>query len=255
MDEEPPSGDKVVIIGGGNVAIDVARSLWRFGKDVTVIYRREICDMPANDAEIKESEAEGIKFHFMSAPTEVVVDKDNQAKALKVELMTCGPIDTSGRRKPVPTGKFDEIPCDMIVLAIGESVDSEVWQAEGLDTMWGGRLKINPMTQRTAKAKNYAGGAAVSGPSTAAEAMGMAKKAVEAIDFDLMQEKRYHLLYKQFTYRNAVPEDLTTSPMNKSYKLAVRDRVGSFIEVDCGYTGEQALHEVNRCLRCDVRCE
>jgi NADH-quinone oxidoreductase subunit F len=85
--------------------------------------------------------------------------------------------------------------------------------------------------------------------------MGMAKRAVEAIDFDLMQEKRYHLLYKTFDYRNVVPEDLKKSPKNVSYKLDVRDRVGSFVEVDCGYTGQQALNEVSRCLRCDVRCD
>ncbi len=256
MDKEPPAAEKVVVIGGGNVAIDVARSMWRYGKQVTVVYRREKCDMPANDAEIRESEAEGIKFHFMSAPAEVMVDADNQVKGLKVELMTCGGIDTSGRRKPVKTGKFDEIACDAIVLAIGETVDADLWQTEGLEiASWGGRIKINALTQQTTKAKIYAGGDAVTGPSTAAEAMGMAKKAVEAIDFDLMQEKRYHLLYKKFTYRNVVPENPKKSPMNVSYKLDVRDRVGSFIEVDCGYTGEQALHEVNRCLRCDVRCE
>jgi len=71
------------VVGGGNVAIDVARSLWRYRKDVTVVYRREKCDMPANDAEIREAEAEGIRFHFMSAPAEVMVDADNQVKGLE----------------------------------------------------------------------------------------------------------------------------------------------------------------------------
>jgi len=256
LGKEPPAAWKVVVIGGGNVAIDVARSLWRHRKDVTVVYRREKCDMPANDAEIREAEAEGIKFHFMSSPAEVIVDANNKVKGLKVELMTCGGIDTSGRRKPVKTGKFDEIPCEAIVLAIGETVDSDLWKAEGLQiASWGGRIKINPLTQQTTKAKIYAGGDAVTGPSTAAEAMGMAKKAVEIIDFDLMQEKRYDRLYKKFTYRNVVPEDLKKSNKNVSYKLDVRDRIGSFMEVDCGYTGQQALNEVNRCLRCDVRCD
>jgi hypothetical protein len=99
----------------------------------------------------------------------------------------------------------------------------------------------------------YAGGDAVTGPSTAAEAMGMARKAAEAIDAELMQEKRFHLLFRKFTYRNVVPANPKKAAKNVSYKLAVRDRIGNFHEVDCGYTGEQARNEVGRCLRCDVR--
>jgi NADH-quinone oxidoreductase subunit F len=253
LDKQPPIGQKVAIIGAGNVAVDAARSLWRLGKDVTIVYRRDKCDMPANHVEIQESEAEQIKFQFMSAPSEVIVDKNNKVKGLKVELMTCGGIDTSGRRRPVPTGKFDEVACDSIIMAIGETVDSENLIDNGFNTLKDGNIVINSFSQVTNKEKFYAGGDAVTGPSTAAEAMGMARKAAESIDFDLMNEKRFHLLFKKFIYRNVVPSNPRRAAKNISYKLAVRERVGNFHEVDCGYTGEQARNEVSRCLRCDVR--
>lgn len=253
LGKTPPLGDHVVIVGAGNVAIDAARSLWRLGKDVTVVYRREKCDMPANHVEIEESEAENIRFHFLSAPVEVLTDDKNKVKGLKIELMTTGGIDTSGRRKPVATGKFDDIMCDSIVLAIGEKVDSAQLKNLGIDTQSGGRIVINPFSYETTLEKVYAGGDAVSGPSTAAEAMGMARRAAESIDEKLTGEKRFHLLFREFDYRNVVPANPVKSPKTVSYKLAVRERVGNFHEVDCGYTGVQARSEVNRCLRCDVR--
>jgi cellobiose phosphorylase len=91
------------------------------------------------------------------------------------------------------------------------------------------------------------------GPATAAEAMGMGKRAAESIDSILMNEKRFQLLSKEFEYKNAVPTDIKKSPKNAPSKLPVKDRIGNFHEVSAGYTGEQALNEVNRCLRCDVR--
>ena len=254
LGKKPKLGQKVVVIGAGNVAIDAARSIWRLGKDVTVVYRREKCDMPANKIEIIESEAEKIKFHFMSGPNEILRNKNGNVNALRVDIMTCGGIDNSGRRRPIPTGKQEDIPCDSVILAVGERVDSAYLKGENLETTQDGRLIINPFTYQTSKSKVFAGGDAVLGPSTAAEAMGMAKKAAESIDFILMKEKRFHLLFRDFVYENIVPTNPKVSPKNKSYKLSVSERIGNFHEVDFGYTGEQARHEVNRCLRCDVKC-
>lgn len=252
MGKSPETGDHVVIIGAGNVAIDAARSLWRLGKDVTVVYRREKCDMPANHVEIEESEAENIRFHFLSAPVEIITDEKQQVKGLRIELMTTGGIDTSGRRKPVPTGKFDVIHCDSVITAIGERVDSGSLGLSDLEAERDGRIVVNPFSHQTSLENVYAGGDAVTGPSTAAEAMGMARNAAQAIDEKLMGEKRFHLLFRDFDYRNLVPANPVKSPKNKSYKLMVKDRVGNFHEVDCGYSGVQARNEVNRCLRCDV---
>jgi len=251
MGKTPETGDHVVIVGAGNVAIDAARSLWRLGKDVTVVYRREKCDMPANHIEIEESEAENIRFQFHSAPVEIITDEKQRVKGLRIELMTSGGIDSSGRRKPVPTGRFDVIRCDSVIAAIGEQVDSA--GIDGLETESDGRIKVNPFTHQTTLEKVYAGGDAVSGPSTAAEAMGMSRNAAQAIDEKLMGENRFHLLFRDFDYQNLVPANSVKSPKNKSFKLMVKDRVRNFHEVDCGYNGVQARNEVNRCLRCDVR--
>ena len=84
--------------------------------------------------------------------------------------------------------------------------------------------------------------------------MGMAKKAAAAIDLALMKEKRFHLLFREFQYKNHIPLNPKTSPKNKSGKLSVKERIGNFQEVEVGFTGEQARNEVERCLRCDVRC-
>ncbi|MBP1663794.1 MAG: hydrogenase [Bacteroidetes bacterium] len=250
----PKLGERVIIIGGGNVAIDAARSLWRLGKDVTVVYRREKGDMPANGAEIFEAEAEKIRYHFLASPNEILTNARGKVKALKVEVMSGGSIDTTGRRRPVSTGKFEEIPCDSVVLAVGERVDSEHLSQLGLAATKDGRLIVDPFTFRTSTPKIYAGGDSVTGPSTAAEAMGMARKAAESIDLALMNENRFHMLFRKFEYKNLVPVNPKVSPKNRSAKLTVKERVGNFQEVECGYTGEQARNEVNRCLRCDVKC-
>jgi len=254
LGKKPKLGQKVAIIGAGNVAIDAARSIWRLGRDVTVVYRREKCDMPANKIEIVESEAEKINYRFMSAPKEVLVDKSGKVKGLLVELMDRGGIDFSGRRKPIPTGKFEEIECDSIIMAIGERVETEFLTKDGLEVTKDGRIVINPFTFETSLPKVYAGGDAVTGPSTAAEAMGMARKAAESIDLILMKEKRFHKLFRIFEFRNSIPTNVKKNPRNISYKLAVGERIGNFHEVDGGFTGEQARNEVNRCLRCDVKC-
>jgi len=253
MGKMPKLGQNVVIIGGGNVAIDAARSIWRLGRNVTVVYRREKTDMPANKIEIVESEAEKIKYHFLAAPYEIIAGKTGHVKSLKVEIMTGGSIDSSGRRKPVSTGKFEEIPCNSIILAVGERVDSTCVTEEGLEATGDGRIIIDPFTFRTSYPRVFAGGDAVTGPATAAEAMGMAKKAAESIDCVLMNERRFHKLFKTFEYKNLVPVNPKKSSRNISDKLSVKERIGNFQEVEVGYTGEQAHNEVNRCLRCDVR--
>ena len=250
MNEIPEMGRRVAIIGAGNVAIDAARSLWRHGKEVTVVYRRDKSAMPANHSEITESEAEQINFRFMTAPAEVLTNEKGRVVGLKTELMTCGGIDASGRRRPMSTGKFDHLDCDAVVVAIGEEVDATVVGA--LETGRAGKISINAFTGQTSHPKVFAGGDAVTGPSTAAEAMGMAKNAAESIDEYLMQEKRFDKLFRRFTYRNIIPANPGKAPKNVTNKLQVKDRTGNFMEVDCGYTGLQARAEVSRCLRCDV---
>ena len=175
-------------------------------------------------------------------------------RAQRIEKKSRVGIDRSGRSRPVATGKFEEIPCDTVILAVGERVDSNDL-AESLELEKDGRIVADGFTFRTSDPQIYAGGDAVSGPSTAAEAMGMAKRAAAAIDKALMQEERFHLLSREFNYGNEVPQSPEPSPKNVARRLSVRDRVNNFNEISFGFTGAQARDEVLRCLRCDVKCE
>jgi NADH-quinone oxidoreductase subunit F len=253
MGKHSKIGKNVAIIGAGNVAIDAARSIWRLGSKVTVVYRREERDMPANKDEIHEAQAEGIHFKYLSAPNEIITDKTGQVKAIKIEKMVCGGIDTSGRRKPVSTGLFEEIPCDTVIVAIGEGVDTDLMNNTGIGISRDKTIVIDPFTYQTTVSKIYAGGDAVTGPSTAAEAMGMAKKAAQAIDFMLTGQHRFNSLFRKFEYKNEVASTPEGGGKNNSIRIDVNERVGNFQEVSQGYSGEQARLEVLRCLRCDVK--
>jgi len=249
-----PPGRKAVIIGGGNVAIDAARSLWRKGLNVTVAYRRNREDMPANKSEIEEAEMEGIKFCYMTAPVRITGNsKNSRVTALEVMEMSGGKYDVSGRRKPVETGRTYLLPCDLVVLAVGEKVDSAVIEQEKILTTDKGTVHINPYTYRTGTPGIYAAGDAVTGPSTAAEAMGQAKMAAASIDLDLTGKDRFDILTKTFDYSHEMPEEIILEKGIAGSHLGIEQRKGNFQEINQGYMGDQARREAERCLRCDIR--
>ncbi len=248
-----PLGKKAVIIGGGNVAIDTARSLWRAGADVTVAYRRAKEDMPANKSEIAEAEAEGIKFMFMANPVRITGNKDGSVETIEIMKMEGGQFDLSGRRKPVKTGNISVLKCDTVVIAVGEKVDSALLEQEKIITTEKGTAYINPYTCRTGKPLVYAAGDVTTGPSTAAEAMGLAKTASSIIDFDLTGKHRFDSLFRTFEYGNEIPEEIISAEGIESRHLNVKDRKGNFQEINLGYMGDQARREAMRCLRCDIK--
>ena len=118
------------MIGGGNAAIDSARSSRRMGAEVTVIYRRERKDMPAIPEETEAAEHEGVQFLFLATPHRIVGDKQGAVKAIEVVKTKLGEFDTSGRRRPVPTDEVVRVDCDTVILAVGEKVDPDF--CEGL---------------------------------------------------------------------------------------------------------------------------
>ncbi len=248
-----PMGKKVTIIGGGNVAIDAARTLWRIGVDVTVVYRREKEDMPANKLEIEEAEKEGIKFMFMAAPLRIVGDSKNEVEALEVMQMKGGTYDISGRRRPVESGNTFMVPCDTVVIAVGERADGGLLEREGIITNKKGTACINPYNFQTSNPRVFAAGDVVTGPSTAAEAMGMAKEAAAAIDIELTGEKRFFRLMKDFEYDHTPPDEPAKKNRISGRHLPLEDRKGNFQEINLGYMGDQAREEAMRCLRCDIR--
>jgi len=246
-------GKKAVIIGGGNVAIDAARSLWRVGTDVTVVYRRSRDAMPANKLEIEEAVAEGINFEFFTAPLSIKADAKGKVIALEVMEMTGGTFDTSGRRKPIETGKTRDIACDNVIIATGERVDSGLLEREKIVTTKWGTVCVEPYRYKTNRERVYAAGDMVSGPSTAAEAMGLAREAASFIDFELMGVKRFDQLFKTFDYSHEPPTEIVMTKQIEPRHLSVASRRGNFQEINRGYMGDQARLEATRCLRCDIR--
>ena len=257
--KKPKIGTDVVVVGGGNSAIDAARSALRSGSRVTVVYRRTKSDMPANSEELEGALEEGVELVCMAQPLEAVPGPGGQVRALKVMKMKAGPVDQSGRPSPVPTGESYEIPCDSLVIAVGERVDSSGLSAAGVSLERDGRIAVNPFDFRTANPKIFAAGDAVTGPATAAEAMGQAKRASSAIDKALMGSaeaglgRRFESLFRAFDYAMEVPPETSKARMSHAKMVPIEDRRGNFVEISLGYTGEQARVEAERCLRCDVR--
>ena len=250
-----PPGQRVVIIGGGNVAIDVARSLWRLGREVTVVYRRSLEDMPANRMELTEAIREKINFVCMAGPSGILGQAGKRVAALEIKEMQGGDYDLSGRRKPLESDVVSTIACDMVVLAIGEGVEQELLQEQGLETTERGALAATPYSYKTNLPGVYAVGDVTTGPSTAAQAMGYAKKAAKAIDFALTGKQRFQSLEKDFAMENEISEDAESVKPVVPRHLTVRERKGNFAEINKGYMGEQARLEASRCLRCDIKLD
>jgi NADH-quinone oxidoreductase subunit F len=248
-------GKKVVVVGAGNVAIDAARSCLRLGADVTIVYRRDRNEVPANEHEVRDAMDEGVEFMFMSAPHRIVGDAKGRVIGLEIHRMKLEGFDTAGRKKPADTGESAVVECSTVILAIGEKVDFEPAKEIGLELTKSGTIKAHQPHFRTNLAKVYAGGDAVTGPATVAEAMGIARHAAEAIDVDLMKEKRFHKLFRDFSYKDEVLPEPEGGRRVDPKKLPAKERIASFQEVLNGYSGEEALHEAVRCLRCDVKCQ
>ena len=248
-------GQKVVVVGAGNVAIDAARSCLRLGADVTIVYRRDRDEMPANEHEIKDAIDENIHFMFLSAPHRIIGDAKGRVSGLEIRKMKFDGFDNTGRKKPIETGETAIVECNKVILAVGEKVEFQPAKEIGLDLRKNGAIRVHQPACRTNLPKVYAGGDAVTGPATVSEAMGLARQAAEAIDFDLVKEKRFHRLFRNFKYK----DEIIVEPEGKSRvdpkKLPVRERVSSFQEVLTGYSGEEAMQEAVRCLRCDVKCQ
>ena len=246
-------GKKVVVIGAGNVAVDAARSAFRLGSEVTIVYRRQEADMPANKDEIKGAQLEGIKFIFLSGPQALLRDAQGNLKGLSLTKMILGEYDLSGRRKPVSTNEIFELSCDTIILAIGERVDAEFIKDCGILINPDGTVKVEKVNLKTNLDKVYAGGDLVMGPATAVEAMADGKKAARAIDLALSQEDRFFKLFAKFDYVNIVPLESKVSKRQEGKKLKIQQRRNNFKEVSLGLSLKQACLESARCLRCDVK--
>ena len=181
--------EKVAVIGGGNVALDAARSALRLGaKAVSVVYRRTEKEMPARTEEVKNAKEEGIKFIFLAAPTQFIGDDKGWVKKVECLRMRLGEPDASGRRSPIPIkGSEFQIDTGTVIVAIGQKPNPlAVRAAKGIKVTSWSTIVVNPETQETSMKGVYAGGDITTGDATVISAMGAGKRAAHAIHEYLM---------------------------------------------------------------------
>jgi heterodisulfide reductase subunit A len=249
-------GNRVAVVGGGNAAIDAARTSVRLGaKEVSVIYRRSRAEMPAIPSEIDEMEQEGVKIRYLTTPTEAIA-RDGKLARIKCIKMELGEPDASGRRRPVPVkGSEFELDIDTMILATGQAVDKS--RLPGKIAYSGyGTVKVDPITLETGIKGVFAGGDVVSGPATVIEAVTAGKEAAISIDrylrsIDLKEgrpEQRERV--KDIPKQGVAKKARAAMPL-----LSVADRIKSFNEVEAGFDEAKAIEEAGRCLNCAVCSE
>jgi NADH-quinone oxidoreductase subunit F len=251
--EEVAIGHRVAVIGGGNAAIDSARTALRKGADVTVFYRRERKDMPAIAEETRAAREEGARFMFLAAPHRVLGDAKGNVKAIELVKTRLGEYDSSGRRKPVLTDEVQRFECDSVIFAVGESVDLDFARASGLSLKENGTIDVDRFSLQTSRPRFYAGGDVVTGASNVSNAMAYGKQAARNIDLQLMEVDRWSRIFWDFEYSQTPPQEPSESPRHTGHMIPAKLRARSQDEVETGLTEEETLDEACRCLRCDVR--
>jgi glutamate synthase (NADPH/NADH) small chain len=186
-------GERVVVVGGGNVAIDSARTALRFGaKEVTVVYRRSREEMPARREEVENAEEEGIKFQYLATPIRILGNKDSEVTAIECQKMRLGEPGPDGRRTPIPIeGETFIIETPTVIIAIGTEVNPLIQRTtRNLKTNNKGHIIIEEPTGKTSRDLIYAGGDVTTGSDTVIQAMGAGKKAAKAIDLTLEKKRK-----------------------------------------------------------------
>ncbi len=256
--EKMPLGSRVAVIGGGNAAIDSARTALRMGSRVTILYRRERNDMPAIDEEIQAAEEEGVRFVFLAAPHRILGGSSGNVKAIEVVKTRLGEYDKSGRRRPIPTDEVLRFDCDNVILAVGETFDQDFCRASGLELKEEGTIRVDRLSLETSRAGFYAGGDVITGASNVSNAMGGGKQAARKIDERLMGgnvigEQRWERLLPQFEYSRQAPGEPSPSRRHTAHALPPASRIRSQQEVVAGLDSQEVLEECCRCLRCDLK--
>ncbi len=245
-------GKKVVVVGGGNVAMDAARSAKRLGAEsVTVVYRRRKEDMPAEKEEIEAAMEEGISFNLMVNPVEII--GDGKVEKVRCVKMRAGEFDSSGRRRtyPIEGSEFD-LECDVFIPAIGQVPDTDVFMGDGLEIKRGGTFEVDPRTLATDIPSIFAGGDCVTGPATVVEAIEAGKKAASSINELLVGDPN---VVPEPKHERKLTRPIVEDKLERirAKELSPNIRVNSFAEVELGYDATQAQQEAMRCLRCDVK--
>ena len=252
--EKPELGSDVAVIGGGNVAIDVARSALRLGaENVTIIYRRSRDEMPAADDEIAEAEEEGVKFRFLASPVEIL--GDGKCESLKLERMELGEADARGRRKAVGTGRFETVPVTAVISAIGQKIDLS--GIADFETDKSGTVVVSLPSYQTSVADVFAGGDVVTGPKFAIDAIAAGKEGAVSIHRfvhpgqtqNLGRDNRDYKALDASTIAISVGS-FDTAPRQKAASGSAAEARKTFKDLRGTLTEEQIRKEASRCLGC-----
>lgn len=257
--EQMPVGETVVVVGGGNTAIDAARTAVRLGaKEVTILYRRTRAEMPAWAEEIDAAEAEGVALQILSAPVKAEPG-DNRAVKMTCIRMALGEPDASGRRRPVPipdSEYFMEV--DNAIAAIGQGVIPD--GADGVDVSRWNSLEIDTRTMRTNLNDVFAGGDCITGADIAVNAVAAGRRAAVSIDQFVMGNTVVgempiynHTMGSLNDIPKAVYTKFDTAKRVVMPHLEAAARIRSFDEVETGFTPEAAREEAKRCMKCGCR--
>ncbi len=261
----PAVGERVVVIGGGDVAFDTARSALRIQApsgqypDVTIAYRRTAAEMPASPEEVEEGLQEQLRIEYLVAPVEIL-GADGKVAGIKLQRMQLGEPDEKGRRRPVPIdGAYFELPCDTVIVAIGQAlVDDFAKDLDGV-TIERDQVKVDPATLATGREGVFAGGdVAAIGPLTAIEAIAAGRRAAAAIHNYLRGEKLVTLWEDPLPVAEADPDVVARTAVEGRVPMPVHNgaaRRTTWDEVRKGYTQEQAVREASRCLDCAICSE
>jgi len=256
-----PEGKKVVVIGGGNVAIDCVRCSFRINKeDVHLVYRRTRNEMPADEVEIVDAEEEKVQFHFLTTPVRII-EENNVVKGLECIKMKLGAPDASGRRRPVPQeGSEFVFDCDTVVPAIGQRVDLSMLEGtDGIETTAWQTIIVDEFTKQSSRPKIFSAGDCETGPDALITACAGGRKA--AINIDRMINEK-PLEWKEEDYFDKLfgavkvydkDEDIGIPGGQKRKHLDMLPpdtRKFIFDEVEKGLTVTEAMTEAARCLRC-----
>ena len=255
LGNKPEIGARCAVVGGGNVAMDVCRAAVRLGAEETyVIYRRSAEELPADPEEVKEAMAEGVKFRYLSAPTEILGEA-GKVTGIKLEIMELGEADEKGRRKPVGTGKFETLPIDSVIAAVGQTVDWGGLDTGKLEKSAKGTALADALTYQTAEPDIFVGGDVYTGPKFAIDAIAAGKEAAISLHryvhpgqtLTMGRDRRvYSALNKEHVLLEAAQFDHGKRQMPGYSEAKAR----TFADARVTFTEEQVRKETARCLGC-----
>ncbi len=247
-------GKRVVVVGGGNAAIDAARTALRLGAEVTVVYRRTEAEMPAYAEEIEQARQEGVVLRTLTSPEEIVA-KDGVVTGVRCHRMKLGEFDRSGRRSPQDSGEELMLEADQVILAVGQTLN-----ARGLvgnlpvDLTGSSQVKADALTGQTSVPWLFAGGDAATGPASVVDAVAGGEKAAVAINRFLTGQEEAFWRKEAITKTAFDPDaDPVTFSRSSLVLLSTERRRNNFDEVEQSWSESEVVKQARRCLRCDYR--